>query len=475
MVFSSSVFLFYFLPIFLLVYFLVNTKYKNLTALLFSVFFYAWGAPTMIYLVLASLLVDFYLVKSLSKTNIGKNRKILLSVSVILNIGMLGYFKYSNFFVGNVNDIIESFGGSSMKWTEVLLPIGISFFTFQKMSYTIDVYRKSSKALDSFVDYSMYILLFPQLIAGPIVRYNEIEGQIRNREDNETWENRFSGIFRFVIGLSKKILIANTLGVTVDEIFALNPEFMGTKMAWIGVVAYSFQIYFDFSGYSDMAIGLGKILGFSFPENFNNTYISRNITEFWRRWHMTLSRWMRDYLYIPLGGNRVKSKFRLYFNLWIVFFVSGLWHGAAWNFVAWGVFHGLFLVLDRLLLIKFTDKIGKIPSIILTYFITLIGWVVFRAETLEHAILYIKKMFSFTGSLSFIYYDNKFWFYLLLGVLFSFITIIKPGLRLEKWFFYKSHSVKEIPIVMLVMIVLIVFCAGNIAIGGFNPFIYFRF
>ncbi len=473
MVFSSSIFLFYFLPVFLVLYYVVRPKYKNLTALLFSIVFYAWGAPDMIYIVLGSLIIDYYIVKSLSKSE--KRRKLLLLLSVFVNIGMLAYFKYANFFVENVNIIISSFGGKAAKWTDVVLPIGISFFTFQKLSYTVDIYRKESKALNSFVDYAMYILLFPQLIAGPIVRYNEIENQITDRSANETWDNRFSGFFRFVIGLSKKLLIANTLGAKVDEIFLMAPADMSTSMAWIGVIAYSFQIYYDFSGYSDMAIGIGKMIGFNFPENFNNPYVSRNITEFWRRWHMTLSRWMRDYLYIPLGGNRVKTKARLYFNLWVVFFLSGLWHGAAWNFVAWGVFHGLFLILDRLFLAKFTDKIGKFPSIALTYFITLLGWVIFRSATLNYAFEYIGKMFSFTGSDSFIYFNNKFWFYMIAGAIFAFFTIIKPGLKVENRIFYKSPSKAEILPVMIITVILLFFCAGTIAIGGFNPFIYFRF
>ncbi len=473
MVFSSSIFLFYFLPIFLVLYYVVRPKYKNITALLFSVFFYAWGAPDMVYIVVGSLIVDYYIVKALSKSD--KNRKLLLLLSVFVNIGMLAYFKYANFFVENVNVIITSFGGHAAKWTDVILPIGISFFTFQKLSYTVDIYRKESKALNSFVDYAMYILLFPQLIAGPIVRYNEIESQITDRSANETWDNRFSGFFRFIIGLSKKLLIANTLGAKVDEIFALAPADMSTSMAWIGIIAYSFQIYYDFSGYSDMAIGIGKMIGFNFPENFNNPYVSKNITDFWRRWHMTLSRWMRDYLYIPLGGNRVKTKARFFFNLWIVFFLSGLWHGAAWPFIAWGVFHGLFLVLDRLFLEKFTNKIGKFPAIALTYFITLIGWVIFRSETLTYAFQYIERMFAFTGSDSFIYFNYKFWFYLIIGGIFAFFTIIKPGLKAENWTFYKSYGKTEIFPVMLISIVLLLFCAGTIAIGGFNPFIYFRF
>jgi alginate O-acetyltransferase complex protein AlgI len=473
MVFSSSIFLFYFLPIFLAVYYLTKPAYRNLIALIFSTVFYAWGAPDFVITVFATMVLDYFIVKGITQ-NIG-NRKLLLILSVIINIGLLAYFKYANFFVENANSLLSSFGAKPSKWVEVALPIGISFFTFQKMSYTIDVYRKTSAPLKSFVDYAMYILLFPQLIAGPIVRYNDIATQITDRSAADTYDNKLAGLLRFAIGLAKKMLIANTLAVKVDEIFAMAPETLSTEMAWLGVIAYSFQIYYDFSGYSDMAIGIGKMIGFKFPENFNNPYISTNITEFWRRWHMTLGSWMRDYLYIPLGGNRVKSKFRLYANLWVVFAISGLWHGAAWNFVVWGVFHGLFLVLDRLFLIKVTEKIGKLPSILITYFIVLIGWVIFRAESLDYAGSYISRMFAFAGSDKFVYFDNKFWFFIVIGILFAFITAFKFGRNVENWFFSKNHFRFELIPVMIIIIGLLYLSAAHIAIGGFNPFIYFRF
>lgn len=473
MVFSSSIFLFYFLPIFLLSYFVVATKYKNIIALIFSVLFYAWGAPQFLFLVLGSLIIDFWIVKQIAKSQ-DKN-KLLLIFSLLLNIGMLAYFKYANFFVENVHQIIISFGGTPGKWIDVVLPIGISFFTFQKLSYSIDIYRGTSKSLDKFTDYAMYILLFPQLIAGPIVRYNEVADRIVDRSKYETSANRFAGFLRFSIGLAKKILIANTLGLKVDEIFALDPEQISTSVAWVGVVAYSFQIYFDFSGYSDMAIGIGRMIGFKFPENFNNPYISRNITEFWRRWHMTLSRWMRDYLYIPLGGNRVKSKYRFFFNLWIVFFLSGLWHGAAWNFIIWGVFHGVFLILDRLFLIKFTDKIGKYPSIIFTYIITLFGWVIFRAENMQYAFDYFRRMFAFENTNNDMFFDNKFWFFIIIGAVFSFICMFSFGKKVEHWIFEKEHQKLEIIPAMGIIVGLLFLSASYLSIGGFNPFIYFRF
>jgi alginate O-acetyltransferase complex protein AlgI len=320
----------------------------------------------------------------------------------------------------------------------------------------------------------MYILMFPQLIAGPIVRYNEIADQITDRKAQEKVEYRYSGFFRFVIGLAKKVLIANVLGEEVDRIFATSPDLLDSGQAWIGIVAYAFQIYYDFAGYSDMAIGLGMMIGFRFPENFNNPYISQSITEFWRRWHITLGRFMRDYLYIPLGGNRV-STIRLYFNLWLVFAISGLWHGAAWNFVVWGLFHGFFLVLERLFLLKFYKKIGKYPSIFITFFITLIGWVLFRAETLTYATEYLQAMFRFEFSYLPISMDKKFFIMLMLGAIFAFMAMIKGNEAWQQRVLEPKFTTRELAWRMVFAIFFFIICIGAITSSGFNPFIYFRF
>jgi len=320
----------------------------------------------------------------------------------------------------------------------------------------------------------MYILMFPQLIAGPIVRYVEVADQINDRRANENLDNRLTGFFRFTIGLAKKVLIANVLGEYVDKVFALSPAELTTPLAWIGVVAYAFQIYYDFSGYSDMAIGLGRMTGFDFPENFNNPYISQSISEFWRRWHMTLGRFMKGYLYIPLGGNRVSTP-RMYFNLWLVFLLSGLWHGAAWNFVVWGAFHGTFLVLDRLFLLKVYKKIGKIPSIVITFFITLIGWVLFRADGLPAAWSYLGRMFAFDFTATAFTFDQRFWTMLALGALFAFYG----GFRaIEAWqvsVFRKEQKDRVILAMAAGGLLLLIVCASSITSQGFNPFIYFRF
>lgn len=473
MIFSSIFFLFYFLPIFLIVYELLPHKYRNYWALAASLLFYTWGAPKFVFIVVGVIILDFFLVNRIYKSDNNRLRRQLLSLSVILKVGLLGYFKYANFFVDNVDQLIQELGFSELTWTKVALPIGISFFTFQALTYSVDVYRKVHAPLKSVSDYLLYILLFPQLIAGPIVRFNEIADQLEDRKSTDNFDNKVLGLFRFIIGLSKKVLIANVLGAETDKIFALSEQELYSNMAWIGIFAYTFQIYFDFSGYSDMAIGLGKMMGFSFPENFDNPYVSQNITEFWRRWHMTLGRFMKDYLYIPLGGNQVSIK-KMYFNLALVFIVSGFWHGAAWNFIIWGAFHGFFLIMDRLFLINFYHKIGKFPSIIITFFITMIGWVIFRATSFDQIQFYIKALFSFNSQDYFI--DKEFILILGLAIIFSFFTLFKKGLKIQEFiFFKKQYSNKQYMMLSALLLILFFLSVISIIASGFNPFIYFRF
>ena len=472
MVFSSSLFLLFFLPVFLLFYYLAPAKFKNYVALAGSVFFYAWGAPVFIFVVAGSIAVDFYAVKVMHQS-VGRKKKLLVAFSIVLNIGLLLYFKYANFFVENFNVMLEAFGGKPAEWTKVALPIGISFFSFQKMTYAVDVYRKVHTPLKRMSDFALYILMFPQLIAGPIVRFNEIADQLEDRRYNENVDNRLTGFFRFALGLGKKVLIANVMGEYADSVFAMDPSAMSTATAWMGVIAYAFQIYYDFAGYSDMAIGLGRMIGFDFLENFNNPYISQNISEFWRRWHISLGRWMRDYLYIPLGGNRVSTR-RMYFNLWFVFLISGFWHGAAWTFVIWGAFHGFFLIADRLFLLKFYSKIGKYPAIVITFVITLVGWVFFRAENLPFALDFIGRMFSFTTG-PVVYMSQKFWIILIIGAFFGFWGSIG---KVEQWqmkLFAKEQRMSTLIMMTAASIVLFVVSLAAITSSGFNPFIYFRF
>ncbi len=473
MVFSSILFLFYFLPVFLIVYNLLPYRFRNYWALLGSLLFYAWGAPKFVFVVSGVIIFDFFIVNKIHRSDNKKLRQQLLALSVFLKVGLLAYFKYANFFVENIDLLLQQFGFSHLAWTKVALPIGISFFTFQALTYSVDVYRRVHAPLKSVTDYLLYILLFPQLIAGPIVRFNEIADQLENRKHLETYENKVLGFFRFIIGLAKKVLIANVLAVEADYAFGLPSEQLTSNVAWIGILAYTFQIYFDFSGYSDMAIGLGRMMGFKFPENFNNPYISQNITEFWRRWHMTLGRFMKDYLYIPLGGNRVGIK-RMYFNLAFVFIVSGFWHGAAWNFIIWGAFHGAFLIMDRLFLLKFYEKIGKYPSIILTFFITMIGWVIFRATSFEQVLFYIKSLFKF--DYTFHYVNNQFITISVIAIIFGFITAFGLGRKLEHFIFFKNdYKNAQLGIYFFIILVLFILSVASLASSGFNPFIYFRF
>ena len=471
MVFSSIVFIFYFLPVVLLVYYLVPDKAKNVVLLIASLVFYAWGAPDFFPIFIASMICNFLITNKMHNTEAPKAKKGWLAVSMVLNIGLLAYFKYMNFFVDNVNALLQLTNHAAIQFTRVALPVGISFFTFQSISYTIDVYRKVSEPLRRWYDYMLYISLFPQLIAGPIIRYNTIADQLVSR--SIPMEDRVGGFMRFTVGLGKKVLIANTLAVFADEVFAMDFGSMSSGTAWLGILAYTFQIYFDFSGYSDMAIGIGRMLGFRFGENFNVPYISQSISEFWRRWHITLGGFMKEYLYIPLGGNRV-SRGRTYFNLWVVFLISGLWHGASWNFVLWGVFHGTFLILDRLFMLDILKKMGRIPSILLTFLVVVLGWVVFRAETVGDAWHFYQALFAFRqGTTAAV--APQFLLFLLLAVFFSFSPVSRLGDQWMGALYAEKHS-KGVTIALFTVSMLLFFLSvGNLAVTDFNPFIYFRF
>jgi alginate O-acetyltransferase complex protein AlgI len=474
MVFSSIAFLVYFLPVFLLVYYLSPKKIKNAVLLLFSIFFYSWGAPKFIFVLLGITLLDFHLVKWMSVIENNKNKRFLLLLSVSLNLGLLFYFKYSNFFIENINALLAIFSFNSVQWTKLILPIGISFYTFETITYVVDVYRGIHKPLDKFWDYQLYIILFPKLIAGPIIRYHDLADQITDRSANETMDHKLTGFYRFSIGLAKKVLIANHLGQQADFIFAMDYGTLDMYTAWIGIIAYTFQLYFDFSGYSDMAIGLARMIGFKFPENFNNPYTSGSITEFWRRWHISLGNWMREYLYIPLGGNKVSSRWKLYFNLWIVFLASGLWHGASWCFVLWGAYHGLFLIMERSYLSKVYEKIGRLPSMFITFLIVVIGWVFFRVERIPDAFKYIGRMFSIRSNQIFSF-DSEFYMYFIAAIIFSFFTYFKRGQKIQEALYFDDYSDKKHLVVFVITGLLLIVSISSITGSGFNPFIYFRF
>ncbi len=473
MVFSGLLFLWYFLPIFLLFYFAAPSQWKNTVALVGSCFFYAWGAPEFFLFLFPSLIIDFYLVR-LTNLSIGSLQKWLYGLNLTLILLLLLIAKYLNFFVGNINQFVQLWGANGIAMKAIVLPIGISFITFQRISYVIDCWTKKTAPLVQFQNYALYILLFPQLIAGPIIRFNEVAAQLINRQQQDTIDFKLSGFFRFIIGLSKKVLIADTIGVVVDGIFEMPLGNLNMATAWLGIIAYSFQIYYDFSGYSDMAIGLARMLGFRFPENFNFPYIAQNISEFWRRWHITLGNWMRDYLYIPLGGNRV-SKRRMYFNLWTVFLLSGLWHGAAWTFIFWGAFHGLFLILDRLFLIKYLTKLGKIPAMLITYFIVLIGWIFFRADSFSDAVGYIQQLFSMDLGGIVYYVSNKFWLVLVVAIVFAFFGLLPKMEKKVANIFANAPNTRMLLLKSFLAFILGSYCLVETMASDFNPFIYFRF
>ena len=471
MVFSSNIFIFYFLPIFLIAYFVTPQKFRNYTLLLFSLIFYAYGAPDFVFLLVGECIVNYFLVRGMAKTEQISTKKLLCGLSVVMALGLLLYFKYANFFMENLNTILGWAHHEPLGWMKVALPIGISFFTFQSITYTIDVYRGTTPPSNKLTDYVLYIMMFPQLIAGPIVNYNSVAAQLVSR--TSTMEDRVLGFYRFVIGLGKKVLIANTMAAYADQVFGMNYGDLATGTAWIGILSYTFQIYFDFSGYSDMAIGLGKMMGFRFPENFNDPYTSRSVTEFWKRWHMTLGNFIMNYLYIPLGGNR-KGKGRMYFNLWLCFLLSGLWHGASWTFVLWGAFHGLFICADKLFLKDLLKKMGKIPAVVLTFFIVNMGWVLFRVDTATDAGGFYQALFSFKDGLT-VAGDSQFWCVFVLAILFSFLTLTQAGQRFQDKIFADNYSMPLSWTMFAVTLVLFILSAGSLCVSDFNPFIYFRF
>ena len=471
MVFSSNIFLFFFLPIFLIAYFVTPQKFRNYTLLLFSLVFYAYGAPDFVFLLVGECIVNYFLVRGMAKTEKTSTKRLLCGLSVVMALGLLLYFKYANFFMENLNAILGWAHHEPIDWMKVALPIGISFFTFQSITYTIDVYRGTTPPSQKLTDYVLYIMMFPQLIAGPIVNYNSVAAQLVSR--TSTMEDRALGFYRFVIGLAKKVLIANTMALYADQVFGMNYGDLATGTAWIGILAYTFQIYFDFSGYSDMAIGLGKMMGFRFPENFNDPYTSRSVTEFWKRWHMTLGNFIMNYLYIPLGGNR-KGKGRMYFNLWLCFLLSGLWHGASWNFVLWGAFHGLFICADKLFLKNLLKKAGTVPSVVITFFLVAMGWVLFRVDTAADAGGFYQALFAFRNGLT-VAGDAQFWCVFALAIAFSFLTLLPFGQRLQDSIFADHYSKPLSWTMFAITLVLFVLSAGSLCVSDFNPFIYFRF
>ncbi len=470
MVFSSMLFLWLFLPIVLITYFISNKKVKNIILLIASLVFYAWGEPKYIILMLISIVVNYIFGLLIDKYR--KKSKLFLILDILFNLLLLGYFKYYNFFVNNINNI---FNHQLLSIRNIALPIGISFYTFQILSYIIDLYRNEIKVQKNILNLALYISFFPQLIAGPIVRYKNIEEEINNR--TESVENFADGVRRFTYGLGKKVIFSNTLAYVVDTIYSNNVNALNTPVAWLAAIAYTLQIYYDFSGYSDMAIGLGRMFGFHFPENFDYPYISQSITEFWRRWHISLSSWFKEYLYIPLGGNR-KGKLRTYINLFIVFFATGLWHGASWNFIVWGgFFYGSILVIEKLFLKKLLDNNKlKVINHIYVMLIVIVGWVLFRADGLKHGLSIIKLLFSFDFKNVYVLLPTFINMKVIIVIILSILLCGPAHVLFNK--IDKEEKIKKVysTYIEVFIIALILFISiAELISSTYNPFIYFRF
>ncbi len=468
MLFSSMTFLFVFMPLVMAVYFLSKKEIRNYVLLIASIIFYAWGEPRYLAIMIITILVNYAGAILLDKHYSSRQRLWIVSLTIVLDLSFLFYFKYFNFVVDNINGVLAT----DFQLLDIIMPIGISFYTFQAMSYLIDVYRREVPAQKDVYKLALYIVLFPQLVAGPIVKYHDVCEQIDNRTIE--FKNVIIGFKRFITGLAKKVLIANTLAEVVDKIFAQAPENLTTGVSWLGAVAYCLQLYYDFSGYSDMAIGLGLMFGFRFLENFNYPYISKSITEFWRRWHISLATWFKLYLYIPLGGNR-KGAVRTYWNLFAVFLVTGIWHGAAWSYVAWGIWNGIFIVIERFFGLD-KDKNDRwyvsAAKHVYAFFAIVWGMIIFRAESLSYAYEYICRMLHIDVTKHLPDYDygvnNKFAIMLIVGLICAM-----PVCR--NLIYIKYERKVQRTLVNIWLFLLFFWSTISLAASTYNPFIYFRF
>ena len=463
MIFSSIPFLFFFFPLFILLYFTLPFKYKNYILLLFSLIFYAWGEPIYILLMIFSSIVDFINGKNIEKyKDDNKKKKIFLIISIIINISLLGFFKYADFFIKVINNILYL----DIPLLNLGLPIGISFFTFQTMSYSIDVYRGDVKAEKDFLTFMTYVCMFPQLIAGPIVRYETVSNELHKRDIN--FKKFADGFTRFLRGLFKKVLIANNIGLLFTLITSSEVNELSIMTGILAIASYAFQIYFDFSGYSDMAIGMGNMCGFTFLENFNYPYISKSITEFWRRWHISLSSWFKDYVYIPLGGSRVNILKNIR-NILVVWILTGFWHGASWNFIFWGLYYGILLLLEKFVLKKYIDKLPDFVKHIYTIILVFIGWMIFAFDDSKYLFAFIKALTSnkFVDS-AFLYYFKNYFLILVIATLFSLPVYPKVKEKMNNTIFTSLLSIS-------IYVILFIITLSYLVSDTYNPFLYFRF
>ena len=463
MIFASITFLYYFLPIFLIVYFCSPKKFKNIILLLFSLLFYFYGEPKYILLMIIQVLFAYFMTLIFDKNK----SKSLFIFSISFHLFLLCIFKYFNFLIGNINAILNS----NISFIDIALPIGISFYTFQIISYEIDVYKGSVPVEKNLLNFATYVFLFPQLIAGPIVRYSDVKEELSNRK--HSFDGFGEGVNRFIIGLSKKVIIANNIGELINILTSTSET--SILLYWILVICYMLQIYFDFSGYSDIAIGLGKMIGFKFPENFNYPYVATSITDFWRRWHITLSTWFKDYVYIPLGGNRTGTG-KTIRNILIVWILTGLWHGASWNFVVWGLYFGIILIIEKFLLKKYLDKLPLFLKKVYTLFIVMISFVIFSSSSMKDAFIVIKGLFDFKNlaiSNSFILYYLKGYFLILVLAVIGSTPLLKNVVSKLKKNKILSYVINVLEIVFVLVILLIV--TSMLIDNSYNPFLYFRF
>ena len=462
MVFTSISFIYYFLPLLLICYFVVPKKFRNIILLMFSVLFYFYGEPKYILLMLIEVLISYVVGLLIDKY---KSKNILI-IGIFIHVLLFGIFKYFNFVIINVNNLFHS----NLNLLNVVLPIGISFYTFQIISYEIDVYNKKVNVQSNILKYFLYVFLFPQLIAGPIVRYQDVNNEIDNR--NVTFEMFANGLRRFIIGLSKKVIIANNLGELCNIYLNLGDK--SVLFTWIFAISYMLQIYFDFSGYSDIAIGLGKMLGFNFPENFNYPYMAKSITDFWRRWHMTLSSWFRDYVYIPLGGNK-KGVLKQIRNILIVWSLTGLWHGASWNFIVWGLYFGILLILEKFILKKYFSNVPKFIKGIYTLFLVMISFVIFQGDNLSNDFNIIKGLFGLNGELFInnvtLYYLKGYVLFIVLGVIGATNYVKNLVIKISNGKGKKIINILE-PIYLLILLIIVTMYLID---SSYNPFLYFRF
>ena len=475
MVFSSLIFLYQFLPLVLLLYFVIPRRFlaaRNLVLLVFSLLFYSWGETVAIWLMVGSILLNYlhgWLVERFCGRGERKKARAVVASAVVLNLLLLGIFKYADFFLQSAAAVL----GRDLPLLHIALPIGISFYTFQSLSYPIDIYRGEARAQKSLIAFGMYVSFFPQLIAGPIVTFHSIADQLTNRRESADSFSR--GISRFMQGLGKKVLFANNIGLLWEQISAMPTETMPVLTAWLGIIAFAFQIYFDFSGYSDMAVGLGLLFGFHFPENFNHPYLSQTITEFWRRWHITLSSWFRDYVYIPLGGNRKGLALQLR-NIAIVWALTGIWHGASWNFLLWGLYFGVLLILEKLFLLRLLEKAPSFVRHLYALFLILIGWVLFAFDDLSRGVSYLGAMFGAGGSLLsdqtvYLFYTN-----VILLVVLAIASAGVPG-KLRHWYgrFSERRPIPQALLRSVGIAAVLLLSTAYLVDASYNPFLYFRF